>query len=669
VVPKDGRYVLAPDAASRIDLADQSLPTSLHTLIASRLDGLPADERSVVQDAAVLGLSFTANGLAALMSAVGDHADLDAALPSLVRKEIFSIDADPRSSENGQHRFVQVMVRTVAYETLSRRDRKARHLAVAEYLAREPDADAIAAVRASHYLDAHAAAGSDDDADELAARAVELLELAAKQARVLGAPLETRRHLEAALALVADPPTVGRLTELAARAALASGAAFDSAALALRAEAAYKEAGQPVQAARALAQWGESLIYSGQSTAVLEPLAAAYDEFCEQPEAAEVAAALALCVARAYYIAAGQNTLALTWFDRAVVLAEALDDVPLLASTLASYAGALILDGRSHMGLGLLQVALDLAHRSDDPKLELRPLNNLVSFLATRDPVLARSYAETGLTIVRRIGDRDWGQYMLASAAHVYWLLGAWDEALEVIAEARQGPGGESVTATVTLVYSAMIEDARGTTTTLPRPTPIAAGQHADLMLDAGIFLGQAMSARRAGDIATAAKQSLLAFEGCHQASGIDDDFPVFWVLAIDDQLAVGDVSRARGILAAVEDAPRGRVPVLQAALLPWLRARINLAAGEAATVEADFDTATARLRQFGAPFFLGRLLLDHAEWLDQRGEVALAMPLAAEALQLFTSLGAAAWTAQAERLAGQRSDRMPQASKPAGIH
>src|SRR5439155_1087484 len=80
----------------------------------------------------------------------------------------------------------------------------------------------------------------------------ELLDLAAQQARVLGAPLEARRHLAVALDLVADAPTVARLTELAARAALGSGAATDSASLALRAEAAYREAGRPLEAARAL---------------------------------------------------------------------------------------------------------------------------------------------------------------------------------------------------------------------------------------------------------------------------------------------------------------------------------------------------------------------------------------------------------------------------------
>jgi tetratricopeptide (TPR) repeat protein len=588
------------------------------------------------------------------MSAVGDEADLDVALPALVRKEFFAIDADPRSAENGQHRFVQAMVRTVAYDTLSRRDRKARHLAVAEFLANEPDADAIAAVRASHYLDAYAAAGSDGDADALASRAVELLERAAVQARALGAPMEARRHLESALALVSEPATVGRLTELAARAALAAGSAIDSAALALRAQASYADAGLDVDAARALSVWGESQIFLGQSMSVVQPLSEVYEELHDRPEAAEAAAALALCVARGYYIASGQNVRALEWFDRAVVLGEALNDVPLLASTLASYAGALLLDGRSHMGLGLLQVSLDLARRTDDPKLQLRPLNNLVSFLAARDPVLARQHAEAGIAIVHRIGDRDWGEYVLASAAHVYWNLGAWDDALTVIAEAASGltVQGNS-TGPVGMVYAATIEDARGTPTALTPPVPELSGEHPDAMLDAGIMLVEAVVSRRAGDLTKAAELSAGAFDKCHRASGIDDDFPIFWVTAIDDQVAVNEVERARGMVSVVEDSPRGLVPALQAGLLPWLRARVNILAGDQSNLETDFQTAETKLRQFGAPFYLARALLDHAEWLDRLGNVAAAMPLAAEALELLTSLRAEAWSPRAARLAG----------------
>src|SRR5476649_63935 len=42
------------------------VPETLQALIAARLDGLPAAERRVIQDAAVLGRTFTKRALAAL---------------------------------------------------------------------------------------------------------------------------------------------------------------------------------------------------------------------------------------------------------------------------------------------------------------------------------------------------------------------------------------------------------------------------------------------------------------------------------------------------------------------------------------------------------------------------------------------------------------------------
>ena len=53
---------------------------------------------------------------------------------SLARKEVLGVQSDPRSPEHGQYGFLQDLVRHVAYETLSKRERKARHLAAAAHL-------------------------------------------------------------------------------------------------------------------------------------------------------------------------------------------------------------------------------------------------------------------------------------------------------------------------------------------------------------------------------------------------------------------------------------------------------------------------------------------------------------------------------------------------------
>src|SRR5204862_5328145 len=77
------------------------VPETLLALIAARLDGLSPEERRLLQDGAVLGKTFAKHGLAAL-SGLGES-DLEPLLAALVRKEVLSIQADPRSPEHGQY--------------------------------------------------------------------------------------------------------------------------------------------------------------------------------------------------------------------------------------------------------------------------------------------------------------------------------------------------------------------------------------------------------------------------------------------------------------------------------------------------------------------------------------------------------------------------------------
>ena len=109
------------------------VPETLQALIAARLDGLDPEERRLLGDASVLGKTFASRGLAAL-SGLGERRSTPL-LAGLVRKEVLALESDPRSPERGQYGFLQALVQRVAYETLSRHDRKAKHLRAAEYLA------------------------------------------------------------------------------------------------------------------------------------------------------------------------------------------------------------------------------------------------------------------------------------------------------------------------------------------------------------------------------------------------------------------------------------------------------------------------------------------------------------------------------------------------------
>src|SRR5947207_12097629 len=134
-------------------IAALEVPETLHGLIAARLDGLPPEERRLVQDASVVGKTFTKEALAALAGV--PEADLERTLSSLTRKEVFGVQADPRSPEHGQYGFLQDLLRRVAYETLARSDRKARHLAAAAFLEQSLGDQEVVEVVASHYVEAY----------------------------------------------------------------------------------------------------------------------------------------------------------------------------------------------------------------------------------------------------------------------------------------------------------------------------------------------------------------------------------------------------------------------------------------------------------------------------------------------------------------------------------
>src|SRR5204863_1231474 len=185
------------------------VPETLHALIAARLDGLSAEERRLLQDAAVLGKTFTREALAAL---AGTETEIEPLLTSLVRKEVLGVQADPRSPEHGQYGFLQDLVRHVAYETLSKRERHARHLAAAAYLrSAVADDDEIVEVLASHYLDAYRELPDGEDARATKVAAASMLFRAGKRAASLAAAREAQRYFEQAAELTDDQVDRARL--------------------------------------------------------------------------------------------------------------------------------------------------------------------------------------------------------------------------------------------------------------------------------------------------------------------------------------------------------------------------------------------------------------------------------------------------------------------------
>ncbi|MDT7570474.1 MAG: hypothetical protein QOE05_648, partial [Actinomycetota bacterium] len=296
VIPQDGRYVVADQATDDVGLQNLGAPTSLQALIAARLDALSPDERRVDADDSVHGMTFSLRALVA----TSPVADLDLVLASLTRKEIVMVHSDPLSPERGQFRFVQSLVRTVAYETLSRRDRKTRHLAVAAQIAAE-SGDDLAGVLARHYLDALDAAPNDADADELATRALDLLGRAASRAEALGSPEEALRHYRVALERDPPPAIEARLREGAARNAGSSLLREQAIEYAERARELYDALGRDVDAARVVSLIGGQLTDIGRLHESIDLMTPVYESLVDRTDASSALAPLTGELARALF--------------------------------------------------------------------------------------------------------------------------------------------------------------------------------------------------------------------------------------------------------------------------------------------------------------------------------------------------------------------------------
>ncbi len=246
------------------DLSTFEVPETLHALIASRLDGVPEEERRLLQDASVLGKTFTPRGLAALSGLPQE--DVDALVASLVRKELLAFETDPFSPERGQLGFLQALVQRVTYETIARRDRRARHLAVAQYLTTDSgiDADEIAEVIAMHYLDAHEADPGAADADEVRAKARSWFTRAADRAASLAASLEAQRAFERAAGLTDEGVERGRSLARAGELAMMGGRVEEAEPLLEEAIAILEACDHRGEAASAQAQLGEVLFVTGR---------------------------------------------------------------------------------------------------------------------------------------------------------------------------------------------------------------------------------------------------------------------------------------------------------------------------------------------------------------------------------------------------------------------
>ncbi len=235
------------------DIGELDVPETLHGLAAARLDGLSAAERVVLQNAAVFGQSFTPAAVVALGNRTRD--EVQRVLDGLVTKQVLGLNNDPLSAERGQYHFLQALLRTTAYGTLSRRDRKERHLAVARHLqeAWGESAPELAEVLAAHLLDAAEADPDAADARQIRAMACETLAEAGRRALSLALGPEAQRAFDRAAELAEHDSARAALLDQGGRAAVQAGSYVAGRERLERAAALFESVGNPQAAAQSLA--------------------------------------------------------------------------------------------------------------------------------------------------------------------------------------------------------------------------------------------------------------------------------------------------------------------------------------------------------------------------------------------------------------------------------
>jgi class 3 adenylate cyclase/tetratricopeptide (TPR) repeat protein len=624
------------------------IPETLQALVAARLDGLAGEERSLLQNAAVLGKSFTKQALSALNGR--SEGELESLLASLVRKEVLSLQADPRSPERGQYAFLQDLLRQVAYETLARRERKRRHLAAAAHLEGGwgPAEQEIAEVVAAHYVAAMEAAPEDADAPEIAAKARMMLSRAGERAASLAASEEAVRYFERAAALADDPLEEAALRERAGQMAWAGGDAATALSELSQALDLFESAGETHPAARVSARLGEVEWRNGELDRALARMEEALDILSTDAPDADVAA-LAAQLGRLYYFR-GDVELAEKRAMTALAVAERLWLPGILSDALSTL--GVIATTRNHFetGTALQTHALKVALEHDDSSAALRAGYNLADLLSNRDAYeeALQRYEEV-LALARKVGTRRHEVLALLDSTYPLLLLGRWDEAVARVAEVSEseleGPGALMLVGSVP-----ELEVARGRIERAEWALAFAARlQHsADVQDRAAYATAKATVLRAAGrhaEALAAAEEAIAMVDILGWGSQVAKQG---LVEAIEAALAVGELERAETLVALIEDRPRGAVPLYLRAHAARFRARLSTGS----EVEPRLKSAAATFRELGLPFWTAVAEFELAEWLVAHGRDHEAAPLLAGARETFERLEATPWLERAD-LAG----------------
>jgi class 3 adenylate cyclase/predicted ATPase len=641
VQPVEGVYRLVGDIGELV------VPDSLHALLAARLDALDPQVRGLAADAAVLGASFPAEALTAVSGQ--DELSVRAGLAELVRREVLAVSADPLSPERGSYQFAQQMLRQVAYDTLSRRDRKTRHLAVAAHLRATfaGDGEEVSDVIARHYLDAFNTIPDDPDTGQIRGEAVGALIRAAERAERTGAPARAATSYAAAAELILSGPhgpdeatdlqrDAGVLWEYAAKAATLTADFAAAVQHAGRAHDYHKQRGQDRAAARAQAIAGRALRVWGRHVDAREQLTAAVAVLRANPDTDTVGALEELAVLEVFAGSSDADRLT----AEALILGQALAvDAGQLAGLFLSRGLYVCSAERRPEGVAYFREGARLAAQADDSVTMGRALLNLSDALAVTDPGAAAEAARDAAVHLRRAGSRDDLAVAIYNLFQALLLGRQWDAAAAELAQAVESDGlaRDDFLACCQAWLAALRGDVGTAETMLMGLQDLRSSDN--VQEKSLISIVEALTAGARPQPADALRHARAALAYADAVGMSFDTLRWAWPLAARSAHELGDTAAVQELLAMLDSRPPGEVAPLLRAEHGLARARRAASDGEPASATA-FTAAISGLRELSTPYHLAHGLLDHAEYLSRLGDADAAALAVDEARGIGRQLG-----------------------------
>jgi class 3 adenylate cyclase/tetratricopeptide (TPR) repeat protein len=396
------------------------LPGSVQGIISARLDALDADDKALLQDAAVVGKVFWSGALAAIGDR--DGFQVEERMHGLERRELVRRARRTSVAGESEYAFRHVLVRDVAYGSIPRAVRAERHRRAAEWIESLGRPEDQADLLAHHYLSAlELARAAGVDAGVLSQAAANALLRAGERAAGLNAFASAARFFEEALGLgIADDERPRALFRLGA----ALHRAGDDRRIARLEEArdTLIVAGDPEFAAEACTLLAEAWWDQGQNDLGRAQLERARELVRDRPASASVARVL--LEASRYAMLADETGEAIRTGREALEMAEALGLDELVPGALINIGSARSNAGDDG-GIAELERAVEIASATNNPDLA-RAYNNL----AAMESNVERAYELQlkGKEAAERLGNAPVGRYIEGQIILTLADLGLWDE-------------------------------------------------------------------------------------------------------------------------------------------------------------------------------------------------------------------------------------------------